>query len=100
MDAATKTLKAAGSAASSSNSLLSTDDASAGSNPVTSGEKEAAAVTLATLQEAVKAHKEWAKHLVFDGDGRVLFGNVKPLEGEVAYVMAASEPGVAACTKT
>ncbi|KAL7993436.1 hypothetical protein Plhal703r1_c68g0170251 [Plasmopara halstedii] len=40
-------------------------------------------LTLATLQEAAKAQKEWAKYVAFDGEGRILFGNVKPLDGEI-----------------
>ncbi|KAG7388600.1 hypothetical protein PHYPSEUDO_012091 [Phytophthora pseudosyringae] len=102
MDAG-KTLKTAASAASSqsalsahssaSNVLLADDAAtsggsSSGSSSSASGNNvtaaEAGSVTLAGLQEAVKAQKEWTKHLVHDGDGKLLFGNVKPLDGEVA----------------
>ncbi|KAL7679249.1 hypothetical protein Plhal304r1_c082g0166941 [Plasmopara halstedii] len=48
-----------------------------------SGAVTAGPLTLATLQEAAKAQKEWAKYVAFDGEGRILFGNVKPLDGEI-----------------
>ncbi|CEG35855.1 hypothetical protein PPTG_04609 [Plasmopara halstedii] len=48
-----------------------------------SGAITAGSFTLATLQEAAKAQKEWAKYVAFDGEGRILFGNVKPLDGEI-----------------
>ncbi|POM61482.1 hypothetical protein PHPALM_29489 [Phytophthora palmivora] len=45
---------------------------------------ETGPVSLASLQESIKAHTEWVKHVVFDGDGKILVSNVKPLDGEVA----------------
>ncbi|EGZ20773.1 hypothetical protein PHYSODRAFT_557103 [Phytophthora sojae] len=95
MDATGKTLKAAssslgGTAASgassqslqsshSSSNVLTADDAAAGTSAAAD-----APVTLSSLQEAIKAQKEWAKHIVFDGDGTVVTSNTKPLDGEVA----------------
>ncbi|KAG7394627.1 hypothetical protein PHYBOEH_004959 [Phytophthora boehmeriae] len=98
MDAAAagKTLKTAGGGTSASSSAasqlnahsnsMSADDAAAaaGSN-VTAGSDDGnkAPVTLASLQEAIKTQKEWAKHIVFDGSGAVLASNVKPQDGEI-----------------
>ncbi|GMF22971.1 unnamed protein product [Phytophthora fragariaefolia] len=95
MDATGKTLKTAGStlggtAASgassqslhsshSSSNVLTADDAMGGATD--------APVTVASLQEAIKAQKEWAKHIVFDGSGNILVTNTKPLDGEMAYVV-------------
>lgn len=102
MDATGKTLKAvssslggtAASAASSqsllsshsSSNVLTVDDVAAGNNSATDSP-----VTLASLQEAIKAQREWAKHIVFDGDGNILISNTKPLDGEVTYVDTAVE---------
>lgn len=41
-------------------------------------------VTLATLQASAKAQTEWHRYVAFDEEGRILFGNVSPLEGEIA----------------
>ncbi|KUF92207.1 hypothetical protein AM588_10003529 [Phytophthora nicotianae] len=104
MDAAGKTLKTASSAlggsaasAASSNSLLSVhssannvltaDNAAASTGNSIPVAADSGPVSLATLQEAARAQKEWAKYVAFDEDGRVLFSNVKPLDGEVAYVL-------------
>ncbi|ETN19241.1 hypothetical protein PPTG_04609 [Phytophthora nicotianae INRA-310] len=101
MDAAGKTLKTASSAlggsaasAASSNSLLSAhssannvltaDNAAASTGNSIPVAADSGPVSLATLQEAARAQKEWAKYVAFDEDGRVLFSNVKPLDGEVA----------------
>ncbi|KAH7485459.1 hypothetical protein PRIC1_004763 [Phytophthora ramorum] len=87
MDATKSSLGGTAASASSSGSLpsthsssnvLSTDDA----NSAGAADRDAP-VTLAGLQEAVKAYKEWAKHIVFDGDSKVLLSNTKPLDGEV-----------------
>ncbi|KAG1687366.1 hypothetical protein DVH05_005238 [Phytophthora capsici] len=64
---------------SSASNVLTTEEAPASGNSVDVGP-----VTLASLQDAVKAQKEWAKHIVFDGEGKLLFSNVKPLDGEIA----------------
>ncbi|ETL85654.1 hypothetical protein L917_14838 [Phytophthora nicotianae] len=101
MDAAGKTLKTASSAlggsaasAASSNSLLSAhssannvltaDNAAASTGNSIPVAADSGPVSLASLQEAARAQKEWAKYVAFDEDGRVLFSNVKPLDGEVA----------------
>ncbi|ETK78980.1 hypothetical protein F441_15387 [Phytophthora nicotianae CJ01A1] len=101
MDAAGKTLKTASSAlggsaaaAASSNSLLSAhssannvltaDNAAASTGNSIPVAADSGPVSLASLQEAARAQKEWAKYVTFDEDGRVLFSNVKPLDGEVA----------------
>ncbi|KAE9027865.1 hypothetical protein PR003_g12639 [Phytophthora rubi] len=94
MDATGKTLKAVSSSlggtaasAASSQSLLSSHSSSnvLAADDVTVGNSAAdSPVTLASLQEVIKAQREWAKHIVFDGDGNILLSNTKPLDGEVA----------------
>ncbi|KAL3673145.1 hypothetical protein V7S43_002440 [Phytophthora oleae] len=69
---------------SSASNVLSTDDAPASGSSGNNVTVDVGPVTLASLQEAVKTQKEWAKHIVFDGEGKLLFSNVKPLDGEVA----------------
>ncbi|KAG3170515.1 hypothetical protein C6341_g10788 [Phytophthora cactorum] len=97
MEAAGKTLKTASSALgasaassqsllsahSSANNVLAADDAAASAGNSVAG-ADLGPVTLATLQEAARAQKEWTKYVAFDEDGRILFSNVKPLDGEVA----------------
>ncbi|KAG6950950.1 hypothetical protein JG687_00013918 [Phytophthora cactorum] len=104
MEAAGKTLKTASSALgasaassqsllsahSSANNVLAADDAAASAGNSVAG-ADLGPVTLATLQEAARAQKEWTKYVAFDEDGRILFSNVKPLDGEVAYVQSCLE---------
>lgn len=85
MDA--KTLRSA----SSSNISLSGDDAPAAAAATTTESAPAAAaaptnVTPTSVLEAIKEHKEWARAVVFESDGHVVAGTVKPLEGEVTCV--------------
>ncbi|CAH0476780.1 unnamed protein product [Peronospora belbahrii] len=68
-------------AQSGSNSVLSTDNSSSGTNIQATGETT---VTIARLQERIKAQKEWVKYIIFDGDTNILLSNIKPLEGEIA----------------
>ncbi|KAF1775233.1 Profilin [Phytophthora cactorum] len=63
--------------------VLAADDAAASAGNSVAG-ADLGPVTLATLQEAARAQKEWTKYVAFDEDGRILFSNVKPLDGEVA----------------
>ncbi|CAI5736198.1 unnamed protein product [Hyaloperonospora brassicae] len=64
--------------ASTSNDSSSADETA---HALTAGEPS---VSLARLHELVKSHKEWVKHIIFDGDANVLLSNIKPLDGEVA----------------
>lgn len=41
-------------------------------------------ITASTVLEAIKAHKEWAKAIAFEHDGRVIASTVIPLDGEIA----------------
>ena len=66
--------------ASTSNDSSSADETA---QALTAGEPS---VSLARLHELVKSHQEWVKHIIFDGDGNVLLSNIKPPDGEVAYV--------------
>ncbi|KAF1323172.1 hypothetical protein FI667_g10721, partial [Globisporangium splendens] len=70
----------------SSTNLLS-DDAStaAASSTATAAAADAAppVVTPASVLEALKSQKEWAKALAFEHDGRIVATTVKPLDGEV-----------------
>ncbi|KAF1775227.1 Profilin [Phytophthora cactorum] len=60
--------------------VLAADDAAASAGNSVAG-ADLGPVTLATLQEAARAQKEWTKYVAFDEDGRILFSNVKPLMG-------------------
>lgn len=41
-------------------------------------------MTLVEVQEAARAQSEWTKLVAFDEGGKILFSNVKPLDGEIA----------------
>lgn len=45
-------------------------------------------VTPTSVLEAIKEQKEWAKAVAFESDGRIVAATVKPLEGEVEYVLS------------
>ena len=66
-----------------SNDVSSVDEKTGSTHALAAGETP---VTLAQLHEVVKSHKEWVKLIIFDGDGNILLSNIKPLEGDVAYV--------------
>ncbi|TMW63954.1 hypothetical protein Poli38472_014659 [Pythium oligandrum] len=69
-----KTLKSAGSAAGGlTEDAANNHEASGASSPVTA----------AAILEGIKAHKEWAKAVAFDHDGRVIAATAKPQDGEV-----------------
>ncbi|RLN98718.1 hypothetical protein BBJ28_00026010 [Nothophytophthora sp. Chile5] len=85
---------AAAPVASSSGVAAASSSAAAPSSAVptaSNGETEsvtaaAAPVTPASLLEGIKAQKEWAKTIVFDGDGNLVVSTVKPLDGEMECV--------------
>uniref|UniRef100_A0AAV1U065 Profilin n=1 Tax=Peronospora matthiolae TaxID=2874970 RepID=A0AAV1U065_9STRA len=68
----------------SSNDVSSVDVKTASAHAVAADETP---VTLAQLHEVVKSHKEWVKHIIFDGDGNILLSNIEPLEGDVAGLL-------------
>lgn len=79
------------SAGSSSTNVLQDDAGSSSasasvSNNVASSALSSAPVTATSVLEGLRAHKEWVKAIVFDHDGRLIAGTVKPLEGESLYV--------------
>lgn len=79
------------SAGSSSTNVLQDDAASSSANASASSNNAPSApsgapVTATSVLEGLRAHKEWVKAIVFDHDGRLIAGTVKPLEGESLYV--------------
>jgi len=40
-----------------------------------------------SVLEAMKSQKEWAKAVAFDSEGKVIAATVKPLDGEIVYVI-------------
>jgi hypothetical protein len=51
-----------------------------------------AVVTPATLLEALKAQREWAKAITFDVSGKVLAATIQPLDGEMGCVRPRPTP--------